>query len=61
VETFVIRLWTPESRRDERERGRLRGIAEHIGSGKEGAFQDASELLAFLASRLQAGGQEVEE
>jgi hypothetical protein len=55
VETFVIRVWTPAGHLAEAESDRLRGIAEHIGSGEHDAFRDTDELLAFLAKRLHTG------
>jgi hypothetical protein len=58
VETFVIRVWTPLRRDDDFVQQRLRGVAEHIGSGVHDAFRDSSELLAFLAARLDAHLQE---
>jgi hypothetical protein len=60
VETFVIRIWISAERDDELERYRLRGLAEHIGSGERRAFRGAGGLLAFLENRLQAKAQEAE-
>jgi hypothetical protein len=59
VETFVIRIWTPERPEEGARRG-LRGIAEHIGSGEHDAFRNTDELLAFLAERLDVQTQEVQ-
>jgi hypothetical protein len=52
VETFVIRIWTPDGREDDSEPGRLRGVVEHIGSGEHGAFRGSEELVAFFVARL---------
>jgi hypothetical protein len=60
VETFVIRVWTPAEQADDPERFRLRGLAEHIGSGEREAFRGARELLAFLEARLEQQRQEAE-
>jgi hypothetical protein len=60
VETFVIRIWTPAEHVDDPERFRLRGLAEHIGSGEREAFRRAGELLAFLEARLEHQRREVE-
>jgi hypothetical protein len=47
VKTFVVRVWTPpEPVPDTREP--LRGLVEHIGSGRSVPFGNEAELLAFL-------------
>jgi hypothetical protein len=50
VETFVIRIWTPAERDDDLDCYRLRGLAEHIGSGRRKPFVDPRELLEFLGA-----------
>jgi hypothetical protein len=48
MQTFVVRIWVPA----EAEPGHdvLRGVVEHVPSGRKLAFEDRSELLAFLAT-----------
>jgi hypothetical protein len=51
VQTFVVRLWTsPEP--SSRTADSLRGIVEHLRSGRKAPFADEDELLAFLRERL---------
>lgn len=46
METFIVRLWVPPS---PAERGdALRGVVEHLGSGRRTTFVDEDELLTFL-------------
>jgi len=52
VETFVIRIWTPDGREDDSEPRRLRGVVDHIGSGEHGAFRASEELVAFFVAGL---------
>ena len=40
-----MRVWVPS---DSSEKGELRGIIEHVGSGSETTFVDEDELLAAL-------------
>ena len=51
VQTFVVRLWTSEEP-SQRRPDSLRGIVEHLRSGRKGPFADEDELLAFLRERL---------
>jgi len=51
VQTFVVRLWTPPEP-SPRPPDSLRGIVEHLRSGRKGPFADEEELLAFLRERL---------
>ena len=51
VQTFVVRLWTSEEP-SLRSSDSLRGIVEHLRSGRKGPFVDEEELLAFLRERL---------
>ena len=48
METFVVRMWVPA----EAEPGQdaLRGVVEHVASGRKLAFEGGRELLAFLAT-----------
>ena len=48
METFVIQI-RPRPQQTTQERGdELRGLAEHIGSGRRERFTNAGEPLAFL-------------
>ena len=51
VQTFVVRLWASEDP-SLRTSDSLRGIVEHLRSGRRGPFVDEDELLAFLRERL---------
>lgn len=55
----MIRMWTPAERDDDPERYRLRGVVEHVGTGKRDAFRGAGELLAFLELHLERQTEEV--
>jgi hypothetical protein len=50
METFVIRLWS-QSTGAEMEWAGLRGVVEHLGSGRSGTFTEDDELVAFLRGR----------
>jgi hypothetical protein len=57
METFMVRLWTPDG--DGWSPG-MRGTATHIASGKQVTFTEAAALIAFLSraapsSRERAG------
>jgi hypothetical protein len=55
VQTFIVRVWVPaEAQRPSPED--LRGIVEHVGSGRSAAFGDAAELVAFLETRDRPRG-----
>ncbi len=41
--------------------GALRGVAEHVGSGRREPFRDARELLAFLQTEHSHQSEEVDE
>jgi hypothetical protein len=45
METFIVRVWVPPTSDGARV---LRGVAEHLGSGRTTTFVDESQLLAFL-------------
>jgi hypothetical protein len=53
VRTFVVRVWTPAEPAVE-EQGALRGLVEHVGSGRSAPFADELELLAFLREAVLA-------
>jgi hypothetical protein len=48
VETFVIQIPTPADCTAETGAEELRGVVEHVGSGRRQPFADTRELLAFL-------------
>ena len=48
METFVIQIPTPAEGRVETSADELRGVVEHVGSGRRQPFADTRELLAFL-------------
>ena len=52
MQTFVVRLWIPQEP-SLRAPDSLRGIVEHVGSGRSGPFTDEDQLLAFLRERLE--------
>jgi hypothetical protein len=58
MDTFVVRVWG--SLADEGEETSLRGVVEHIASGRSDKFHDAEELISFLRKARQrpapAGG-----
>ncbi len=47
MRTFVVRVWTPTEPFVE-EGDPLRGVVEHVGSGRSTPFGSESELLALL-------------
>jgi hypothetical protein len=53
VETVVVRLWVPTEQAPD-PRHSLRGIVEHVSSGRSAAFGDESQLLAFLRDASDA-------
>jgi hypothetical protein len=57
VESFVVRIWTPDLPLAE-ERRTLRGTVEPIGSGRASAFGDERELLALLRGMREGEEQE---
>jgi hypothetical protein len=60
VETFVIRVWVPAACQEDSEQFLLRGLVEHIASGRKDAFLGGSELLAFVEANLDARRLEAE-
>jgi hypothetical protein len=53
METFVVRLWTPDLPTDAAA-NRIRGVVEHVGSGRSAAFAGEAELVAFLSGDRDA-------
>jgi hypothetical protein len=51
VESYLVRLWTPESA--ERLGGRLRGVVRRVATGEERVFASDDELLAFLRAEVR--------
>jgi hypothetical protein len=52
VTTFVVRLWTPTEPLPG-ERDALRGVVEHVGSGRATPFGSDDELLDLLRAGAQ--------
>jgi hypothetical protein len=46
MDTFVVRVWGPMA--DGEEETSLRGVVEHIASGRSDRFRNAGELVSFL-------------
>jgi hypothetical protein len=46
MDTFVVRVWGPGA--DGEEETSLRGVVEHIASGRSDRFRTAEELVSFL-------------
>jgi hypothetical protein len=60
METFVIQIPTRPEGSTEAGENELRGVAEHVGSGRRETFTTAGELLAFLHAHQQAAAKEAE-
>jgi hypothetical protein len=60
VETFVIQIPTAAERAAETSPDELRGVAEHVGTGRRQPFADTRELLAFLCADYRDLPKEVE-
>ncbi len=46
MDTFVVRVWGPVA--DGEEETSLRGVVEHIASGRSDRFRTSEELVSFL-------------
>jgi hypothetical protein len=46
MDTFVVRVWGPGA--DGEEETSVRGVVEHIASGRSDRFRSAEELVSFL-------------
>jgi hypothetical protein len=46
MDTFVVRVWAPMA--DGREETGLRGVVEHVASGRSERFRSVDELVSFL-------------
>jgi hypothetical protein len=60
METYVIRMATRRSDKGDADEAELRGVAEHVGSGRREPFRDARELLAFLQTERPRQSEEVD-
>jgi hypothetical protein len=60
METYVIRMATRRSDKRDADDAELRGVAEHVGSGRREPFRDARELLAFLQTEHRRTSEEVD-
>jgi hypothetical protein len=60
MQTFVIRVWVPgseaEDASDEQGQG-LRGLVEHVGTGKCAAFRGAEQLLSLVHASLESAAR----
>jgi hypothetical protein len=48
METFVVRVFVPV----EDDRGPLRGVVEHVGTGSREPFQGGDRLIGFLQASV---------
>jgi hypothetical protein len=55
METFLVRVWTPDG--DESLDG-MRGTAVHLTSGWSVTFTESDALISFLAEAAGAGGRD---
>lgn len=56
METFVIRVWQatdPDGGTAPKLDSILRGVVEHVASGRSARFRSGEELLSLVASRLE--------
>jgi hypothetical protein len=53
--TFVVRLWTPKEEEDVEAHlsEPMRGVVEHIDSGRSAVFSDQSQMIEFIWTALQ--------
>jgi hypothetical protein len=56
VETFVVRAWREDPDAEPTTDDSLRGVVEHVATGASTPFHDADQLLEFLRSRRDPGG-----
>jgi hypothetical protein len=61
METYVIRMGTRVEDDAAMRHGELRGVVEHVGSGRREPFSDARELLAFLQTEHRRQSEEVDQ
>jgi hypothetical protein len=59
METFVVRVWLPSQVGPTEASGltTLRGVLEHVASGKSSAFAGTIELEGLILAALRAKGQ----
>ena len=56
METFVVRVWTPEAEPVDAARvGPLHGTVEHVSTGSATAFSVENELVDFLHAQTHRG------
>jgi hypothetical protein len=49
MQTFVVRVWTASTTSPENAQpGRLRGVVQHVATGRSETFTDDGELLEYL-------------
>jgi len=54
VETFVVRVWRPAADEVGETAAPLRGVVEHIGTGRSDPFQGTQRLAELIATTLAA-------
>jgi hypothetical protein len=54
MDTFVVRVWGPLA--DVGEETSIRGVVEHIASGRSDRFRTAEELVSFLQGQPARAG-----
>jgi hypothetical protein len=60
METFVIQIGTQPKDSTQASGEELRGLVEHVGSGRRKPFTNARELLAFLRADHRDQGKEAD-
>jgi hypothetical protein len=60
MERFVIQIPTQTHTRTPASEGELRGVVEHVGTGRREAFANVGQLAAFLRADHQDSWKEVE-
>ena len=61
METFVIQIPPRPEANTEAGADDMRGVIEHVGSGRRETFTNAGELLAFLQADYQDAHKEAEQ
>jgi len=52
VETFVVRVWRPAAEEVDVPTTPLRGVVEHVGTGRSDPFQGTERLAELIAAAL---------
>jgi hypothetical protein len=58
VQTFLVRVWTPAAGSDAP--GDLRGVVEHVGTGRRRTFRSERDAVVFIRNCLDGahGGED---